>query len=72
MSIPLSELGLNRAQLESGGIGVQIGAGSTSSMDCIPNDPATTDTPGVEVYNSSFEWGDSDIFTVDFARIGAP
>jgi hypothetical protein len=72
MVIPLSELGLTRATLEANGMGVQVGAGSQSSMDCIPNDPATTDTPGVEVYNSSFEWSDSDVFTVDFARIAAP
>lgn len=71
MSIPLSELGLTKAQLEANGLGVQVGAGSLSSMDSIPNDDTTSDTPGVEVYNSSFEWTDSDVFTSDFARIGA-
>jgi len=47
-----------------------VGAGSTSAMDCMPNDAATTDTPGVESYNSSFECGDADNFTTPFARIG--
>ena len=70
ISIPLSAIGLTRAQLESSGIGVMLSAGSESGMDSIPNDSATTDTPGVESYNSSFEWGDADSYTVPFARIG--
>jgi len=72
MKIPLTELGLTRASLEANGLGIQVGAGSLSSMDCIPNDDATTDTPGVEVYNSSFEWTDSDEFTTGFARVAQP
>ena len=71
MRIPLSYLGMTATQLESTGIGVQVGAGSASAMDCAPNDPTTLDTPGVEVWNSSLEWGDTDRFTVPFARIGA-
>lgn len=71
MRVPLAYLGLTAAQLESTGIGVMVGAGSASAMDCAPNDPATLDTPGVEVWNSSFEWADTDRFTVPFARIGA-
>ncbi len=71
IKIPLAYLNLTASQLESSGIGVMIGAGSLSAMDTIPNDPATLDTPGVESYNSSFEWADSDVFTVPFARIGA-
>ncbi len=70
MSIPLSFLGITAGQLESNGIGIMIGAGSESSMDCIPHDETTLDTPGVESYNSSFEWGDNDVFTSPFARIG--
>ena len=71
MSIPLSYLNITAAQLDSGaGVGIMIGGGSTSSMDSIPHDETTLDTPGVESYNSSFEWGDSDIFTTPFARIG--
>ncbi len=71
MSIPLEYLNITAAQLDTGaGIGIMVGAGSESAMDSIPNDPATTDTPGVESYNSSFEWADADNFTVPFARIG--
>jgi glycosidase len=71
ISIPLSYLGITAATLDATGIGgVMIGAGSDSAMDSIPHDETTMDTPGVEVYNSSFEWGDVDIFTSPFARIG--
>ncbi|MDD2240156.1 MAG: alpha-amylase family glycosyl hydrolase [Kiritimatiellae bacterium] len=71
MSIPLSYLEVTAAQLDSGaGIGVMLGAGSESAMDSIPHDETTLDTPGVESYNSSFEWSDADIFTVPFARVG--
>ena len=71
MSIPLSYLGITAAQLDTGaGIGVMVGAGSTSSMDSLPHDETTVDLPGVESYNSSFEWGDADNFTAPFARIG--
>jgi glycosidase len=71
MSIPLSYLGITAAQLDTGaGIGIMVGAGSTSSMDSLPHDETTVDLPGVESYNSSFEWGDSDNFTAPFARIG--
>ena len=72
IKIPLASIGLTRATLEAGGIGVMLGAGSTSAMDTIPNDAATTDTPGVESYNSSFEWSDTDHYTAPFARIAAP
>lgn len=72
VKIPLAFLGITRAQLESQGIGVMIGAGSMSTMDTLPQDDgATLDTPGVESYNSSFEWGDTDSITAPFARIGA-
>ncbi|HNS80740.1 MAG TPA: alpha-amylase family glycosyl hydrolase [Kiritimatiellia bacterium] len=71
MSIPLSYLEITAAQLDSGaGIGIMIGGGSESSMDSIPHDETTLDLPGVESYNSSFEWGDSDNFTSPFSRIG--
>ena len=72
IKIPLSFLGLTRAQLESQGLGVMIGAGSNSLMDVLPQDDgATLDTPGVESWNSSLEWGDIDSITAPFARIGA-
>lgn len=72
MKIPLSFLGLTRASLESQGLGVMIGAGSASPMDVLPQDDAATlDTPGVESYNSPFEWADTDSITSPFARVGA-
>lgn len=72
IKIPLSFLGLTRAQLESQGIGIMIGAGSNSLVDLLPQDDAATlDTPGVETWNSSLEWGDIDSITTPFARIGA-
>ena len=70
MKIPFTALGITKTQLETQGVAVMIGAGGNSAMDSIPNDATTTDTPGVEVYNSSFEWADSDNFTAPFARIG--
>ncbi len=70
MRIPLSYLGVTADDIESNGIGIMIGAGSASAMDTIPHDEATLDTPGVEAWNSSFEWGDHDTFTTPFARIG--
>jgi len=72
VKIPLAALGLTKADLEANGIGVMVGSGGNSAMDTIPNDAATTDTPGVEVYNSSFEWADTDHFTAPFARIAKP
>ncbi|MDX9724273.1 MAG: hypothetical protein RBU37_26230 [Myxococcota bacterium] len=70
MSIPLSFLGLTRAQLESGGLGVMLGQGEFSCMDTIPNDPATSDTQGITSSNSPKEWEDIDLLSVDFARVG--
>lgn len=71
ISIPLALLNISRAQLESDGIGVMIGVGSESAMDSIPHDETTLDTNGVETWNSSFEWGDTDSFTSNFARVGS-
>ena len=70
IKIPLTALGLTKATLESGGLGVMVGGGSTSALDTIPNSTGTTDTPGAEVWNSPLEWADRDIFTEPFARIG--
>ena len=69
MSIPFTALGITKAQLESSGIGVFINVGSTSSIDSIPNDGATLNTPGVTGSNSTFEWEDTDLFTVPYARV---
>ncbi len=72
IKIPLAFLGLTKAQLESRGLGVMIGAGSNSTLDVLPQDDgATLDTPGVEAWNSPLEWGDIDSITAPFARIGA-
>jgi len=69
MSVPLSALGLTRATLEANGIGIFIYVGSTSSIDSIPNDHATMNSPGTTDSNSSIEWEDTDVFTSPFARI---
>ncbi len=71
IAIPFTTLQITRAQLESNGIGVMIGAGSMSAMDSLPQDGTTLDTGGVESWNSSKEWSDTDLFTTPFARVGA-
>lgn len=70
IKIPMTALGITKTQLESAGIAVMLGAGSLSSMDTIPNSTGNTDTGGVETWNSSKEWSDSDTYTESFARIG--
>jgi predicted transcriptional regulator len=72
IKIPLNFLGLTKAQLESQGLGVMIGAGSASTVDALPQDDgATLNTQGVEAWNSPLEWGDVDNITAPFARVGA-
>lgn len=71
MRIPLSILQISRTDLEQNGLGVMLGQGEGSCLDTIPNDPATTDTPGVTDWNSPLEWTDTDSLTADFARVGA-
>jgi hypothetical protein len=39
-------------------------------MDSLPNDSATSDTPGVSESNSPKEWSDIDLLIAPFARIG--
>lgn len=70
IKIPLASIGLTRANLESVGLGVMLTGGSLSALDTIPNSAATSDTQGVEVWNSPKEWADSDVMTEPFARIG--
>lgn len=72
IKIPLGDLGIDRRYLESTGIGVMLGQGEKSCMDTLPQDPATSNTPGVSESNSSLEWADNDLLTVNFARIGRP
>jgi len=72
IKIPLALLGLSKAQLESQGIGVMIGAGSKFCADVLPRaDGATLDAQGVETWNSSLEWGDVHSITAPCARIAA-
>lgn len=66
--IPLSAIG--NPDIENIGIGVMLHQGEFSPMDTLPNDPATSDTSGVSESNSPNEWGDVDLLTVPFARIG--
>ncbi|WP_211296416.1 carbohydrate binding domain-containing protein [Paenibacillus donghaensis] len=66
--IPLSAIG--NPDIENAGIGVMLHQGEFSSVDTLPNDPATSNTPGVSDSNSPKEWGDIDLLTVPFARIG--
>nr|WP_269863716.1 family 14 glycosylhydrolase [Paenibacillus caseinilyticus] len=66
--IPLSAIG--NPNLELAGIGVKLHQGEFSPVDSIPNDPATSDTPGISESNSPKEWGDTDLLTTGFARIG--
>ncbi|KWX88242.1 hypothetical protein AMQ83_08040 [Paenibacillus riograndensis] len=66
--IPLSALG--NPDMENAGIGVMLHQGEFSPMDTLPNDPATSDTPGVSDSNSPKEWSDIDLLTAPFARIG--
>ncbi|MWC30933.1 carbohydrate binding domain-containing protein [Paenibacillus sp. MMS18-CY102] len=66
--IPLSAIG--NPNIEANGIGVMLHQGEFSPMDTLPNDPATSNTPGVSESNSPLEWADIDLLTVPFARIG--
>ncbi|MEW9702947.1 carbohydrate binding domain-containing protein, partial [Paenibacillus sp. SI8] len=66
--IPLSAIG--NPNIELNGIGVKLHQGEFSPVDTIPNDAATSDTPGVSESNSPKEWGDVDLLTSNFARIG--
>ncbi|WP_157771439.1 carbohydrate binding domain-containing protein, partial [Paenibacillus sonchi] len=66
--IPLSALG--NPDMENAGIGVMLHQGEFSPMDTLPNDPATSDTPGISDSNSPKEWSDIDLLTAPFARIG--
>ncbi|MCE3201623.1 hypothetical protein [Paenibacillus sonchi] len=66
--IPLSALG--NPDMENAGIGVMLHQGEFSPMDTLPNDPATSDTPGISDSNSPKEWSDIYLLTAPFARIG--
>jgi hypothetical protein len=75
LQIPLARLGITAQTLDSSSIGVFAANGDGSAVDSIPNDPATSDTPGVSASNSPLEWSsvdDNDRYTRPFARIGHP
>jgi glycosidase/endonuclease/exonuclease/phosphatase family metal-dependent hydrolase len=69
--IPLANIGNPNLDAQSVGIFVAHGDGDMKAgVDCIPNDPATSNTPGVEVWNSPKEWADIDIYTSPFVKAG--
>ncbi|MBR2175448.1 MAG: starch-binding protein, partial [Clostridia bacterium] len=76
MSIPLSELGITKSDIESNGIGVLLLATmGKSALDCLPydlsmNDNADLDDSAGSQENNSFEKSDEDYITTAFARIG--
>lgn len=74
MKIPLTALGITRAQLESNGIGVMLlTTFGVSPIGSLPQDAATLDN-AMEPYSadasSSKEKEDADVLTAPFARIG--
>ena len=75
LQIPLSLLNISADRLDQGTIGVFAANGDGSAVDSIPNDPATSSTPGVSQSNSPLEWDatvDDDLYTSPFAWIGTP
>lgn len=71
--IPLAALGLTADALDHGTIGLFAANGDGSAVDSIPDDPATSSTPGVSNSNSPLEWdtaSDDDLYTAPFARVG--
>ncbi len=68
MSVPFTALGIDKATLEANGLGIFINVGSSSSVDCIPNDGATLNTPGLSG-DAPLEWEDGDQFTAGYARV---
>ena len=76
-TIPLSALGIDKAYIESTGIGIMgLGTRQTSALDCIPHDPSMLDN-AMEDYtiaqdNTSYEKEDLDIITVPLAAVGNP
>lgn len=75
LQIPLSLLGIDSQLLDGSTIGVFAANGDGSAVDSIPNDHATSDTPGVSQSNSPLEWSsvdDDDEYTSPFAWVGTP
>lgn len=75
LRIPLDALGITAQTLARGTIGIFAANGDGSAVDSIPNDPATSSTPGTSQSNSPLEWDmvkDQDRYTSLFARVGTP
>lgn len=74
MSIPLSVLGIDKAYIESNGIGaMQIATRGVSAIDSLPHDSTTLDNVMGDCAvdpSSSHEKDDTDTFTVPLAKIG--
>ncbi|MEE1281942.1 MAG: cohesin domain-containing protein, partial [Acutalibacteraceae bacterium] len=76
LSIPYSELGITKNDVQENGIGVMLVATmGMSPMDCLPGDPVMTDQADLDdaansQENNSFEKSDEDHITAPFARIG--
>ena len=76
LSIPYSELGITKSDVEANGVGVMLVATmGKSGMDCLPydlsmNDQADKDDAAGSQENNSFEKSDEDFITAPFARIG--
>ncbi len=75
VAIPLSTLGIDKAYIETKGIGaMQILTYGTSGMDTLPHDPSMLDNANVEYSydpSTSHEKEDVDTITVPLARVGA-
>ena len=74
ISIPLSELGVTKADVEANGIGAMVVATrGLSAIDCIPHDPSMLDNVTGDCAvdpSTSHEKDDADIITVPLAAIG--
>lgn len=76
ISIPLANLDLTAADIETNGIGVmKVSTFGTSGMDCLPYDLSMADNaakPYEKDPSTSAEKSDEDHITVPMARVGAP
>ena len=77
LSIPYSELGITKSDVQNNGIGVMLVATmGKSAMDCLPGDVVMTDQADLDdaansQENNSFEKSDEDFITASFASIGS-
>lgn len=70
MAIPMRAVGFASTEaFEASGLGLMLFQGEGSPVDSIPQDEATTNTPGTSSSNSPLEWADVDHFTSPFARV---